>query len=102
MRREAERQMWFAGAWQRQEVGRRPVPGAGAPVDRAGLGKVRGGVYAAPVGRPGHPLRVLIEELFDPSVEEDAAGSEGGASASGRPHVPPFRRRRAFGEDARS
>ncbi len=79
MRRELERQVDFAEAFLPEEVGRDEVlEKIDALVDWSALEAVCGDVYAAPVGRPGYPLRVLIKamlvqawwDLSDPKAEQ--------------------------------
>ena len=79
MRRELEDQRDFAEAFLPDDVGRDHVlERVDGLVDWGALEAVCGDVYAAPVGRPSYPLRVLIKALLvqawwnlsDPKAEQ--------------------------------
>ncbi len=79
MRRGVERQRDFAEAFLPEAVGRDEVlEKIDALIDWSALEAVCKDIYAAPVGRPGYPLRVLIKamlvqawwNLSDPKAEQ--------------------------------
>ncbi|GIW57021.1 MAG: IS5 family transposase [Nitrospiraceae bacterium] len=79
MRRGVERQRDFAEALLPEEVGRDEVlERVDALIDRGALEAVCKDIYAAPVGRPSYPLRLLIKamlvqawwDLSDPKAEQ--------------------------------
>ena len=65
MRRQLDRQTDFAEAFLPDDMGRDAVlERVDGLVDWTALEAVCGEIYAAPVGRPSYPLRLLIKALL--------------------------------------
>ncbi len=90
MRRRLDDQRDFSQLFLPDDVGRDEVlERVDGLVDWGALAAVCGEVYAAPVGRPSYPLRVLIKALLV-QVWWNLIGSEGGAAAPERSALSAF------------